>query len=91
MRGVTGGRPRRFLRPPVNDAESLDDGAGLVAINLGKARRLFVALTTTVSRTLEQVLTWSRWRRRQRHRARRAHFRRRAGSVTAADRTDLRL
>jgi hypothetical protein len=36
-------------------------------------------------------LAWSRWRRRHQHRARRAHYKRREGTITAAHRPDLRL
>jgi hypothetical protein len=80
-----------FLAAVMNDAEPDKDCAGLVAISVGDVRRLFAALATAVSTTLERVLAWSRWRRRHQHRAQRAHYQRREGSVNAAHRPDLRL
>lgn len=68
----------------MNDAEPHHDGARLIPTTLGEARRLFTALTTTASRTVEQILAWSRWRRRHQHHAQRSHHQRREGSITAA-------
>ncbi|MGI5191448.1 hypothetical protein ACQEVI_25135 [Promicromonospora sp. CA-289599] len=80
-----------MLAMTMNDTEPDHDSVGLVPITLGEARRLFAALTATASKTVKRVLAWSRWRRRHQHRARRAHYRRREGSITAAHRPDLRL
>ncbi len=89
-----------FLAAVMDDAEPDKDCARLVAISLGEARRLFAALATAftttlertaVSTTLERALAWSRWRRRHQLRAQQAHHQRREGSVTAAHRPDLRL
>lgn len=44
----------------MNDTEPADDATGLIAITLGEARRLFTALTATVTTTSERVLAWSR-------------------------------
>ncbi|WP_425569990.1 IS701 family transposase [Promicromonospora umidemergens] len=79
------------LAVTMNDVEPIDDAAGLIAVTVGEGRRLFAALVATVSTTIERVLAWSRWRRRRQHRARRAHYQRREGSITAAHRPDLRL
>jgi SRSO17 transposase len=79
-----------ILAVVMNDTEPADDTAGLIAITLSGARRLFAALAATVT-TTGHVLAWSRWRRRHQHRARRAHYQRREGSITAAHRPDLRL
>ncbi|MFE7503810.1 hypothetical protein [Promicromonospora sp. NPDC057488] len=65
-----------FLAVVMNDAEPDGRAAGLVA---------------ATSTSLERILGWSRWRRRHQHRARRGHYKRREGSVTAAHRPDLRL
>jgi hypothetical protein len=79
------------LTVTMNDTEPIDDAAGLIAITLGEARRLFAALVGATTTTVERVLAWSRWRRRHQHRAQRAHYQRREGNVTAAHRPDLRL
>ena len=53
------------------------DEAGLIAVTLAEARRLFTTLLAHTTATTEQILAWSRWRRRHQHRARTAHYRRR--------------
>ncbi|MFE7503773.1 hypothetical protein [Promicromonospora sp. NPDC057488] len=68
-----------ILATVMNDAEPVDDVAGLLAITLGEARRLFAALAATVTITSDRVLAWSGQRRRHQHRARRAHYQRREG------------
>jgi hypothetical protein len=80
-----------ILAAAMNDTEPALAAAGLITVTLGEARRLFAALATTVTTTVEHVLAWSRWRRRHQHRARRAHYKPREGTITAAHRPDLRL
>ncbi|MDR7381703.1 hypothetical protein J2S48_001218 [Promicromonospora iranensis] len=76
----------------VNDAERVaDGGSGMVAITLGEARRLFTRLLTRATTTLQHILSWSRWRLRHQRGARRAHYQRREGSITAAHRPNLRI
>jgi len=79
-----------ILAAVMNDTEPTDDTTGLIAITLGEARRLFAALTPIAATTAQRVLAWSRWRRRHQHHARRAHYQRREGSITAAHQPDPR-
>lgn len=80
-----------ILAAAMNDAEPTDDTAGLITITLGEARRLFTTLAPLATTTTARVLAWSKWRRRHQHRAQRAHYQRREGSISAAHRPDLRL
>lgn len=75
-----------ILAVVMNEAEP--DQAGLIAVTLAEARRLFTTLLARTAATTEQVLSWSRWRRRHQNRARTAHYRRRQ---TAGHNPDLRL
>lgn len=50
---------------------------GLIQITVNEFRRLFDALLLTTTRTLDKILTWSRWRRRHQSRARDSHYRQR--------------
>ena len=61
----------------MNAAGPTTDEAGLVAVTLAEAHRLFTTLLARTIATTEQILAWSRWRRRHRHPARTAHYRRR--------------
>jgi hypothetical protein len=62
--------------------------AGLIAITLGEARRLYNATGSIVTSTIDQILAWSTWRRRHRAGARKTHCHRR---ITAGQSHDLRL
>jgi hypothetical protein len=75
-----------ILAGVMNEAEP--DQAGLIAVTLAEARRLFTTLLARTAATAEQILSWSRWRRRHQHRARTAHYRKRQ---TTGHRPDLRL
>ncbi|MGE5289018.1 MAG: hypothetical protein ACM3ML_17820 [Micromonosporaceae bacterium] len=59
----------------MNAAGPTTDEAGLIAVTLAEARRLFTTLLARATATTEQILAWSRWRRRHQHRARTAHYR----------------
>ena len=61
---------------------------GLIPITVAEARRLFNALTRAATRSIDDTLNWSTWRRRHQARARTAHYHRR---ITAGQRHDLRL
>ena len=65
------------LATVMNAAGPTTDEAGLIAVTLAEARRLFTTLLAQTTATTEQILAWSRWRRRHQHRARTAHYRRR--------------
>jgi SRSO17 transposase len=51
--------------------------AGLIALTVNEFRRLFDAVLLAARHTLEDLLAWSRWRRRHQARARDCHYRRR--------------
>jgi len=52
--------------------------SGLIEVTVAEFRRLFDALLLDAKRTASSLFAWSRWRRRHQHRAREAHYRRRA-------------
>lgn len=65
-----------------------DHHARLIAITVAEARRLFNTLTRVATRSTDDALDWSTWRRRHQARARTAHYHRR---ITAGRGHDLRL
>jgi len=67
----------------------LSGGLGLLLLTVPEVRRLLVALVWTVPVEPGFVLAWSRWRRRQQARARRAHYQRRQQAAEAPARVDL--
>ena len=57
--------------PPDSDTE-------LISLTRNEIRRLFIDLLTRTVRTANQILHWSRWRRRHQSRAQASHYRRQA-------------
>ncbi len=53
---------------------------GLIPLTRNEIHHLFRTLLNTPSRSLDQLLAWSRWRRRHQARAQAAHYRRQANA-----------
>ncbi|MDE9496872.1 hypothetical protein KKJ22_03275 [Xenorhabdus bovienii] len=51
--------------------------AGLVALSVSELRKLLPKLMEKTGEVLEQILSWSSWRRRHQYRAQQCHYRRR--------------
>jgi len=56
--------------------------AGLIELTVNEFRRLLDALLLSAKRTIDTLLTWSRWRRRHQARARERHYRRHEGTAS---------
>jgi hypothetical protein len=64
----------RHPAPPGPDSK-------LIPLTRNEIRRLLTNLLTQTARTVRQILSWSRWRRRHQARARASHYRRQVASA----------
>ncbi|PHM60830.1 transposase [Xenorhabdus stockiae] len=55
--------------------------AGLIALSVSELRNLLSKLMKKTRETVEQILSWSDWRRRHQYRAQQCHYRRRDNPV----------
>ncbi|MFC7388473.1 IS701 family transposase [Sphaerisporangium rhizosphaerae] len=55
-----------------------DEDEDVIALTVPEIRRLFTVLVMTPHRQIQEILRWSRWRRRHQHQARRSHYQRRS-------------
>lgn len=61
----------------MTETASLPRTADLLPLTVPEVRRLLCRLVWTASPAADQVLAWSRWRRRHQARAKRLHYRKR--------------
>ncbi|MET8162634.1 hypothetical protein ABZT47_40315 [Sphaerisporangium sp. NPDC005289] len=50
----------------------------MIALTVPEVRRMFALLVLAPHRRIEQILRWSRWRRRHQYQARRSHYQQRS-------------
>jgi hypothetical protein len=70
-------------RAAIGGETTVDLAADLLPLTVPEVRRLLWRLMWARAPDPEQVLAWSRWRRRHQQRARRSHWRRRTGAGDA--------